>query len=158
MRDADAGDATFLAEMLAEAAAWRPAEPRPDPAEVLERPGVGHYLTGWPRPGDVALVAEIGGERVGAAWYRLFPPDDPGYGFVAADVPEVAVAAVAHHRGRGVGRALVTALLARAGAEGHRALSLSVERANPARALYLDLGFAVVARDADTWTMVAATP
>ena len=43
---------------------------------------------------------------------------------------------------RGVGRALLEALVARAGTERHRALSLSVDARNaPALALYRALGF-----------------
>ena len=82
------------------------------------------------------MVAEIAGQGVGAAWHRLLPADDPGYGFVAADVPEVALGVVPDVRGRGIGTALMERLIEAAVASRVRALSLSVQRDNPALRLY----------------------
>ncbi|MGW7072581.1 hypothetical protein ACWGII_29645 [Streptomyces sp. NPDC054855] len=41
---------------------------------------------------------------------RFFTEDEPAYGFVHADIPELAIGVVADWRGRGVGRALLRAL------------------------------------------------
>ena len=57
-----------------------PAEPLP---EELER-----YVEGFGRAGDCGVVAESAGLPVGAAWYRRFPADRPGYGYVSEDIPE----------------------------------------------------------------------
>jgi GNAT superfamily N-acetyltransferase len=109
---------------------------------ALAIPHVRRYLDGWGRPGDAGVVAVAeDGTRLGAAWYRLFPTAEPAWGFVAADVPEVSMGATAEARGRGVGSALLDVLLALARAQGHRALSLSVDRQNPARRLYERKGF-----------------
>ena len=75
------------------------------------------------------------------ARYRLFSAEEPGWGFIAVDVPELAIGVVAEARGRGIGGALLDALLARAREQRHRALSLSVDRQNPARRLYERKGF-----------------
>jgi GNAT superfamily N-acetyltransferase len=100
------------------------------------------YLDGWARPGDAAVVALAADERrLGAAWYRLFPAEEPGWGFVAPDVPELGIGVVAEARGSGVGSALLDALLALAREQGYRAVSLSVDRQNPARRLYERKGF-----------------
>ena len=105
-------------------------------------PHVRHYLEGWGRPGDAGVVAVAGsGERLGAAWYRLFPAEDPGWGFVAADIPELSIGVAMNARGRGAGGALLDALLMLAREAGYRALSLSVDRQNPARRLYERKGF-----------------
>jgi len=93
-------------------------------------------------------------EPVGAAWYRRFPATAPGYGFVADDIPELAIAVYPEFRGQHVGSLLLGALTARAARDGERGLSLSVHRSNPARALYARIGFEVVAEPGDTLTML----
>lgn len=81
---------------------------------------------------------------MGAAWLRQFTADDPGYGYVGEVVPELTIGVVPDRRGHGLGRALLRALLARARAHRIPAMSLSVERANPAQHLYLTEGFRTV--------------
>lgn len=104
-------------------------------------PHVRRYFDGWGRPGDTAVVAVVDRRRLGAAWYRLFPADDPGWGFVTTDVPELSIGVVAEARGTGIGSALLDALLSLAREQGYRAVSLSVDRQNPARRLYERRGF-----------------
>jgi GNAT superfamily N-acetyltransferase len=104
-------------------------------------PHVRRYLDGWGRPGDAAVIAVVDGRRLGAAWYRLFPAEDPGWGFVAADVPELGIGVVTEARGAGIGSALLDALMTLARKQGYRAVSLSVDRQNPARRLYERKGF-----------------
>jgi GNAT superfamily N-acetyltransferase len=72
---------------------------------------------------------------LGAAWGRLLDATDPGYGYLADDIPEVTIGAAPAHRGRGVGSALRAALIEQARIRGQRAISLSVEDSNRARAL-----------------------
>ncbi|HTE65154.1 MAG TPA: GNAT family N-acetyltransferase, partial [Candidatus Binatia bacterium] len=87
-------------------------------------------------------IAEVSGEPVGAAWHRHFPAAQPGYGFVAERIPEISLGVEAAWRGRGIGRALLTALFDRARSDGIEALSLSVDANNaPALALYQSMGF-----------------
>jgi ribosomal protein S18 acetylase RimI-like enzyme len=139
-RPATAEDLAFLAAMLGEAAVWRPDKPTPTAAEVMADPHLALYLAGWPRPGDRGVIAEQDGP-VGAAWYRTYTDADHGYGFVGADVPEVSIAVLASHRHAGIGRRLLGALIEASEAEGHAALSLSVNDENPARRLYESVGF-----------------
>jgi ribosomal protein S18 acetylase RimI-like enzyme len=151
LRSAVPEDAAFLADMLAEAMAWRPGSPRPPTSAVFSS----RYIAGWPREGDRGLVAEIG-EPVGATWYRLMTADDPGYGFVDPETPEISIGVVPSWRGRGIGRRLLVALLEDAGSDGHTALSLSVEEDNNALRLYESVGFHPVERIGNAWTMVVA--
>lgn len=145
IRAAQASDGDFLLEMLVVAADWRPGSRRLTVADVLAEPSLAHYVVGWPRAGDFGDVAEAGrGTPIGAAWCRLFPTDDPGYGFVAADVPEVSIGVVERARGAGVGRRLMERLVESAGERGVARLSLSVEVDNHARELYARLGFVEV--------------
>lgn len=147
----------FLAEMLYEAVNWFDdgAEERPAMDAVLAIPENARYVEGWGRPGDVALYAlDLRDEPVGAAWYRAFSAAAPGYGYVADDVPELSIAVYPEFRGQHVGTLLLGALIARAERDGERALSLSVNRNNPAKRLYARLGFEVAADASDTLTML----
>jgi ribosomal protein S18 acetylase RimI-like enzyme len=80
--------------------------------------------------------------------------DDPGYGYVGEDVPEVAMAVDPAWRGRGVGTMLLDGLIAAAARRGLRMLSLSVDRDNPAGCLYARSGFSTVGRAGNSLTMV----
>ena len=78
----------------------------------------------------------------------------PGLGFVAADVPELAIAVVAARRHEGIGRRLLVELIDAGVAQGHPALSLTVAEANPARGLYESVGFVDVEKHGSSWTMI----
>lgn len=142
IRPSQAGDIHFLWDMLYEAAAVNPGIRAMGKEAAFTLAAVRKYLEGWGRAGDTAVVAENGrGERLGAAWYRLFPEDAPGYGFVAAGVPELSIGVIEEARGRGVGGKLLDALMQAAREESYSRLSLSVDRENPALALYQRHGF-----------------
>ena len=132
-------DVRFLRDMLHHAYYWRERNPADGPGPAAR------YIKGWGRPGDTVLIAIDDGFPVGAAWYRLFRKEQPGYGFVDEETPELAIAVVPSRRGRGIGDALLEALSERARVDGYSALSLSVERGNAAlETFYGQHGFAVV--------------
>jgi GNAT superfamily N-acetyltransferase len=126
-------------------------DPRPQKSSL--RQTLGHYIAGWPRNGDCGVVAELD-SPIGAAWCRLLPTDDPGYGFVDPETPEVTIGVVASHRRTGVGRLLLTDLIETARSNGYRAMCLSVEEDNYACRLYQAVGFRSVGRVHNAWTMV----
>jgi GNAT superfamily N-acetyltransferase len=131
-----------MAAMLVEAAYPPWADPKPTPEEALANPHSARYLRSWGRAGDLGVIAEDESGAIGAAWCRLFPASEPGYGFVAEDVPEISMAVLAGHRGEGVGQGLLKALIEDASTDGVRALSLSVHVLNPvALHIYEQAGF-----------------
>lgn len=136
------GEYGLLDEFLYQAIHTEPGDPRP-PRSVTAGPALRAYVEGFGRTGDVAVCAEEGGEVVGAAWARLMR----GYGFAGDGVPELAVSVLPGHRGRGVGTALLSSLVERCSELGCPALSLSVQRSNPAVRLYERLGFREVSGD-----------
>ena len=140
LRRAGPDDAPFLTEMLLEAAFWRPGAARPGTAEALADPRLRRYVEDWGRPGDLGVVAEDA-TPMGAAWWRHFEPDAPGYGWAGPSVPELAMGVRPGERGRGIGTALLGALVGYARERHVPALSLSVERDNPAARLYERAGF-----------------
>jgi ribosomal protein S18 acetylase RimI-like enzyme len=149
IRRAERRDVRFLRDMLHHAFYWREAVRGPEEQPVYR------YVYGWGRRGDTGVIALDEGFPVGAAWYRLFAADQPGYGFVDERTPELAIAVVPSKRGHGYGKELLDGLLDRARLEGHAALSLSVERDNPAIRLYEKFGFRTVREDGHTLVMRA---
>ncbi len=156
IRPGDLTDLAFLEEMLFEAFFWDTAAPRPTLAGFRENSEFMKLLGGWGRPGDRAVVAEERGQRLGAAWYRLWTPDLHSYGFVDAETPELGIAVAPAHRSKGLGRALLRALISTARADGFRALSLSVSPSNYARCLYESEGFRKVGESGTSWTLLLA--
>ena len=148
IRPAGPQDVRFLRDMLHHAFYRRESGNEEQP--------VYRYVSGWGRRGDAGVIAIDGGFPVGAAWYRLFSADEPGYGFVDEQTPELAIAVVPSRRGRGLGRELLTALMERARRDGFATLSLSVERDNPAIGLYEALGFRTVTEHGTHLTMLAS--
>ena len=144
-----------MREMLYEAAYWRPNTERPELEDGLRRPDLQKLLAGWGREGDTAVIAESAdGSRVGAAWYRFWTSEDHSYGFVDNKTPELGIAVHPAHRRHGIGRELLRSLLPEAKTRGVKQISLSVEADNPARQLYLSLGFRKLHRVGGAWTMV----
>ena len=125
------------------------------PERVLATPDVAHYVEGWMRPGDGGTVALVDGRAVGAAWWRTFGPEEPGYGYVAPEVPEIGMGVLAPWRGAGIGAALLDGLVVAARETAFTAVSLSVEDGNErARGMYVRRGFTVVGRTGGSDTML----
>jgi len=136
------------------ALAWDPDRTLPDMATVLAHPEVLRYHDGWGRPGDVVVVAEREEAPVGYAFARTFTEEDHGHGFVDEATPEMGVAIELGHRGSGLGTRLLDRLHTELRQAGVRAVSLSVELANPATRLYERLGYREVDRDDAAMRMI----
>jgi GNAT superfamily N-acetyltransferase len=107
------------------------------------------------RPSDAGFIAlDATGEPIGAAWYRLLPRSDPGFGYVGTGVPELIIGVRPIWRAHGVGRTLLQSLAQEARTAGYARLSLSVERGNFAVTLYRSEGFAVTQSGIGRDTMV----
>jgi GNAT superfamily N-acetyltransferase len=138
-------DVRFLRDMLRHAYHWRLSED-------TERP-VYRYVANWGRRGDTGVVALDGPHAYGAAWYRLFTKDEPGFGFVDEETPELTVAVVPSRRGKGAGAELLQALLARAREDGFAAVSLSAPEGQTS--FYEHYGFEIVEKTPHAVTMLA---
>jgi GNAT superfamily N-acetyltransferase len=147
IRKGSHADVPFMRSMLAHAYGWRVNQL--DAEIPLTR-----YVDNWGRSGDVALVATETGHRVGAAWFRVFRESAPGYGFVDERTPELTTAIVPSRRRHGVGQELLDALLDKARAAGHTAVSLSVEADSPAVDFYERHGFERVGESGSALVML----
>jgi GNAT superfamily N-acetyltransferase len=142
VREITGDDLPFLREMLYAALDWRPDAELPLPRElVLEHPQVVVFHEDWGREGDAGFVAEEDGRPVGAVWWRLFTAERHGEGFVDERTPELAIAVVDGHRGRGIGGVLLEAIHEHGRRAGVARVSLSVEPDNPAKRLYARFGY-----------------
>jgi len=139
-------DVRFLRDMLRHAFYWR--------AGVgAEAASLWRYVSGWGRRGDAAVIALEGGFPVGAAWFRLFAREEPGFGFVDEQTPEVSIAVVPSRRGRGIGSELLDALIEVAREQGFEGLTLSVANDSPALGVFEKQGFEKVEQTDVAWTM-----
>ncbi len=142
VRLANADDEPFLLTMLFYAAHAHDVQGA-SPEQLLTNPALARYVTGFGRAGDLGVVAEGGDSPVGAAWLRLLAGEERGYGWVDDETPELAIAVKPEMVGHGLGTRMMRELLDRARGR-HPAISLSVRKDNPARRLYLRMGFATV--------------
>src|SRR3978361_1064346 len=102
IRKGSPADVPFMRSMLPHAYGWRVNAL--DASIPLTR-----YTDNWGGAGDFALVAHETGNRVGAAWFRLFREGEPGYGFVDEQTPELSISVVPSRRKHGLGQELLDA-------------------------------------------------
>lgn len=126
----------------------------PYPQNIIEKPELRKYIEGFGRQHDHCLVAEEDGVLVGAAWVRVFPGNDPGYGFVDEDTPELGMAILEPFRSQGIGTKLIEAMVTYLVSHGYGRVSLSVDGTNPALRLYRRVGFFDVKKVDGAHTMV----
>lgn len=149
IRPATGHDLPFLERMLHEAL-FVPPGIGPLPESVTRSPAIARYVAGFgDRPGDVGFVASLDGRAIGSVWARRWSADDCGYGFVDEETPEAVMAVLPAYRGRGVGTALLRALI-----DVESRLSLSVDDRSQAVALYERLGFETIVRDEHSLVML----
>jgi ribosomal protein S18 acetylase RimI-like enzyme len=144
LRAAKASDVDFLWVTLYEAS-YAAESGVPDPAALRQHPVLARYVEGWGRRTDLGVVAldDDTGEPVGAAWVRLLTGNAKGFGYVDDNTPELAIAVLPAHRGRGLGARMLGELLD-AARDAFTAVTLSVRANNPALRLYERTGFRIV--------------
>ena len=110
------------------------------------------YLGFGSRPDDRAVVAEVGNKVVGACWVRA--TDE--YGHIDDETPTLSISLYRPYRGRGIGTAMMRALLGELREAGYARASLSVQKENPALRLYERTGFRIVGDgfDETEWLMI----
>ena len=153
IREIHQSELEFLDDMLYEAIFIPEGQEKPS-RDILYEPEVVCYTKNFGRAGDIGLVAEIADELLGAIWARLFSKDEPGYGFIDEETPEIAMAVRAEERSQGIGKLLMKNMLQTLNSEGYKRVSLSVDKQNYAYNFYLKCGFEVVDSTEDSYTMV----
>jgi ribosomal protein S18 acetylase RimI-like enzyme len=149
LRAATADDHPLLEEVFYHAI-YVPAGAPPVPRAIVAQPELARYIADFgQRVGDLGLLAFEQDTLQGGAWVRLMQ----GYGFVAATIPELTIAVLPPYRGQGLGTHLLNSLFQQVQPQ-FSAISLSVQRTNPAYHLYQRLGFVVHTSNAEDWIML----
>lgn len=126
----------FLKEMLYQAI-FVEDENTVVPRSIIEHPDLKKYIEDFGRSDDFCLVAEQNENLIGAIWIRRIK----GYGFVDNETPELSMAVLKGHRGKGIGKRLLETMIARLTNGRFKQVSLSVDKANFAYGLYKKHGF-----------------
>jgi ribosomal protein S18 acetylase RimI-like enzyme len=144
----------FLWEMLYQAL-FVPKGQEPFPHNIIHHPEIKKYAQNWGNKNDTGLmvVDSQTGEKIGAAWFRLFTKENKGFGYIDDHIPELAMALKQDYRGKGIGTKLLTELLNKA-KRNYKAISLSVEIENPALKLYERFGFKQISQIDTSLTMI----
>lgn len=136
---------SFVQEIVFQAIYVHADEPSPT-RDILQNTDLKKYYQQWGQKGDYGLVAihHASEQPVGGAFVRYYSRHQAGYGFVSEDIPELNIALLPDHRGKGLGTQLLERLLARLHEKRCKGVSLSVDTRNPARVLYERFGFRTV--------------
>jgi ribosomal-protein-alanine N-acetyltransferase len=156
IREGTIDDLPFLKQMLYEAVFWDPNEKRKPIAELFDVPEIANLLDHWKkRKGDFAFIAENERqEAVAAVWYRFSSIENPSFGFVDEDTPELGISVLLEYRKMGLGTVLMNKMLHYAKSICLKQISLSVDPKNFALSLYQRLGFKIIGESGTSWTMV----
>lgn len=128
-----------------------PSTQEPPPRAIIRRPELRLYIESFgTKRGDHALAAEQDGSIVGIAWVRHMHD----YGFVSEDIPSLAISVREDRRGQGIGTNLLRHMQHLLKDVGCEAMSLSVQKENPAMRLYLRSGFQLVRETDEEYVMV----
>lgn len=99
---------------------------------------------------DIALVADVNGEIVGAVWVRIMND----YGHIDDKTPSFAISLYKEYRGKGIGTALMKEMLTTLIEHGYEQASLSVQKANFAAKMYQKLGFQIIEENEEEFLML----
>jgi len=131
IRELKANEYFFLREMLYQAI-FLADENTVLPRDIIEQADLKRYIQDFGKDGDFCLVAEECGQLVGAIWIRYMY----AYGFVDSETPELSMAVLKAHRGKGIGNQLLTRMIHELTNSQIKQISLSVDKDNFAHRLY----------------------
>ena len=123
----------------------------PPPREIIEQPELKLYYEGFGTGrADYCIVADDGGNVIGAAWTRIMND----YGHVDDETPSLAISLYKAYRGQGIGTQLMEMILALLIEKGYERVSLAVQKANYAVRMYEKVGFKTVDENDEEYIMV----
>lgn len=143
-------DLPLMEEFLYQAIFQRPGTPV-IPRSELEKPSIRVYIDRFGEyPDDHCLCAELDGAVVGMVWVRNIK----GFGSIDETTPEFAISLLPDARGKGIGTALMRAMLKLLREKGYPQTSLAVQKDNYAVKMYKSVGFAVIGENDQEYIML----
>lgn len=123
----------------------------PPAKSIVEQPDLRLYYDGFGSgKADYCIVAEDGGEVIGAVWTRIMND----YGHVDDETPSLAISLLKEYRGLGIGTRLMDKMLALLREKEFKRASLSVQKANYAFQMYRKVGFKTIDEKPEEYIMV----
>lgn len=150
IREIENTEYPVLNEFLYEAI-FIPDGVQPPDKSIISLPELQVYVADFGKQkDDICFLAEVNEKIVGAVWIRVM--DD--YGHVEDGVPSFAISLYKEYRGYGIGTALMKRMLCELRKRGYEKASLSVQKANYAVRLYLNVGFEIIKEHEEEYIMV----
>lgn len=150
LREIKKSEYSLLNDFLYEAI-FIPEGIEPPPKSIIAAPELQIYVDHFGDfKDDYGLVAEIDGQIIGAVWVRIMND----YGHIDNETPSFAISLYKEYRGLGIGTALMKEMLDLLKSQGYKRASLSVQKANYAAKMYLDIGFQIVDENDEEYIMM----
>lgn len=122
----------------------------PPSKSIIYRPELQVYISNFgANKHDIAFVADIDGNIVGAVWVRIMND----YGHIDDNTPSLAISLYKKYRGKGIGTALMKEMLTTLKERGYKQASLSVQKKNYAAKMYQKLGFQIIEENEEEYLM-----
>lgn len=99
---------------------------------------------------DICFLAEMNNKVIGAVWVRVMND----YGHVEDGVPSFVISLYKEYRGYGIGSAMMKRMLCELKQRGYEKASLSVQKANFAVQMYLNVGFDIIDENKEEYIML----
>lgn len=124
---------------------------QPPERNIINLPELQVYVVDFGKQkDDICFVAEVNSKVIGAVWVRVM--DD--YGHIEDGVPSFAISLYKEYRGYGIGTALMKRMLCELKQRGYEKTSLSVQKANYAVQMYLNVGFDIIDENEEEYIMI----
>ena len=124
------------------------------PRDVIEQAEINIFVANFGQPNDNCLVSICDNKIVGAVWTRILSGEIKGYGNIDNETPEFAISLYKEYRAKGIGTALMKAMLELLKNKGYKKTSLAVQKDNYAFRLYENLGFEIINESDEEYLML----
>lgn len=150
IREIEKSESPLLDDFLYEAI-FIPDGVQPPEKDIINLPELQVYVADFGKQkDDICFLAEVNGKAIGAVWVR----EMNDYGHIEDGVPSFAISLYKEYRDYGIGTALMKRMLCELKQRGYEKASLSVQKANYAVKMYLNVGFDIIDENEEEYIML----